>query len=94
MGYIVGERGPEWFMPSSSGTIVPHGGGAVINNTRVINNLGVQATETTRSRRNRAGGMDTEIVLDQAIGRMIEDESRRSNAAVRRQQDRSLIRRQ
>ena len=29
-GYIVGERGPEWFQPGSSGTIVPNGamGGA------------------------------------------------------------------
>ncbi len=25
--YLVGERGPELFMPSSSGSIVPHGGG-------------------------------------------------------------------
>jgi hypothetical protein len=22
--YIVGERGPEWFIPATSGTIVPH----------------------------------------------------------------------
>lgn len=26
--YIVGERGPEWFVPSQSGVIVPNGGGA------------------------------------------------------------------
>ncbi|MBF0428886.1 MAG: hypothetical protein HQL94_08190, partial [Magnetococcales bacterium] len=24
--YVVGERGPEWFVPSSSGTIIPNGG--------------------------------------------------------------------
>lgn len=27
-GYIVGERGPEWFMPRSAGTIIPNGAGA------------------------------------------------------------------
>ena len=26
--YLVGERGPELFMPGSSGTIVPNGGGS------------------------------------------------------------------
>lgn len=31
-GYIVGERGPEWFVPRSAGTIVPNGaGGTTIN---------------------------------------------------------------
>jgi hypothetical protein len=29
--FLVGERGPELFMPSSSGSIVPNGGGVVIN---------------------------------------------------------------
>lgn len=29
--YIVGERGPEMFVPRSSGSIVPNGGGVVIN---------------------------------------------------------------
>jgi len=28
-GYIVGERGPEFFVPSQSGNIVPNGGGGV-----------------------------------------------------------------
>jgi len=31
--YIVGEAGPELFVPSSSGSILPNGGGIVINNT-------------------------------------------------------------
>lgn len=33
-GYIVGERGPEWFMPSTAGTIVPNhalGGSVTVN---------------------------------------------------------------
>lgn len=35
-GYVVGERGPEWFVPNTSGTIVPNGGfggGLTINST-------------------------------------------------------------
>lgn len=31
--YVVGESGPELFVPGQSGTIVPNGGGATINNT-------------------------------------------------------------
>lgn len=27
-GYIVGERGPEWFVPRQNGTVVPNGGGS------------------------------------------------------------------
>lgn len=29
-GYIVGENGPEWFMPKTAGTIVPNGAGAPV----------------------------------------------------------------
>jgi hypothetical protein len=31
MPYLVGERGPELFVPQQSGGIVPNGGGIVIN---------------------------------------------------------------
>lgn len=31
-GYIVGENGPEWFVPRSAGTIVPNGAGAATIN--------------------------------------------------------------
>lgn len=36
-GYLVGERGPEWFMPRTAGNIIPNGGGSmtVINNFRI-----------------------------------------------------------
>ena len=36
--YVVGERGPEWFVPNQSGSIVPGGGGAGVT---IINNTGV-----------------------------------------------------
>jgi hypothetical protein len=38
-GYIVGERGPEWFMPGTSGSIIPggDGGGIAIYQTNHFN---------------------------------------------------------
>jgi hypothetical protein len=35
--YMVGERGPEIFRPSTSGTIVPHGGGGTMVNNFYVN---------------------------------------------------------
>jgi hypothetical protein len=35
--YMVGERGPEVFVPSSSGTVVPHGGGGTMVNNFYVN---------------------------------------------------------
>jgi hypothetical protein len=35
--YWTGERGPELFVPSTSGAIVPHGGGVVVNATIYVN---------------------------------------------------------
>ena len=44
-GYIVGEQGPEFFMPSGSGTIIPNhalaGGGST-----VVNNFSISAIDT------------------------------------------------
>ena len=34
-GYLVGERGPELFVPTTSGTVVPNGGGAGGRDVRV-----------------------------------------------------------
>lgn len=36
--YVVGEKGPEWFVPNQSGSIVPGGGGGGVT---IINNTGV-----------------------------------------------------
>lgn len=38
-GYIVGEKGPEYFVPRSSGTIVPNGGGAGGTNVQQTNSM-------------------------------------------------------
>lgn len=41
-GYLVGEKGPEWFSPSQSGTIIPNGvgGGPAINITNHVDARG------------------------------------------------------
>lgn len=41
VSYLVGERGPETFVPSSSGTVIPDGGGLTI--TGPINLYGIQS---------------------------------------------------
>jgi tape measure domain-containing protein len=52
--YIVGERGPEWFVPRSAGTVLPNGvspgGGPVINNTISIDARGADAGVEARLR--------------------------------------------
>ena len=40
--YVVGEQGPELFVPNSSGTVVPNnklGGGQTVNNTYITNSI-------------------------------------------------------
>jgi hypothetical protein len=49
--YIVGERGPEWFVPNTSGRIVPNagggGGGGMGGDTYIINNNSTGAAALT-----------------------------------------------
>jgi hypothetical protein len=40
VAYMVGERGPEMFMPSSAGNIVPGGGANIVNQVTVVNQTG------------------------------------------------------
>lgn len=44
-GYIVGERGPEFFVPGMSGAIVPNGGSGGGSLTVVVNNYATITTE-------------------------------------------------
>ncbi|MFL1462514.1 tape measure protein [Roseococcus sp. DSY-14] len=51
--YIVGERGPEWFVPNRSGTVLPNGmapGGPVINQSITIDARGADAGVEARLR--------------------------------------------
>ncbi|MFZ9265056.1 MAG: hypothetical protein ACO222_07840, partial [Polynucleobacter sp.] len=72
--YMVGERGPEMFVPSQSGSIVPNGGGGVSVN--IVNNSGAQATakETVDSRGQRR--------IDVTIGDMVAGELLRTGSKV------------
>jgi phage-related minor tail protein len=66
--YVVGERRPELFVPSTSGRIqptVPAGGGSV---TVQVNNYSGQSVETKERR-----GPDGQRVLEVAVGRAIAD---------------------
>lgn len=63
--YVVGEKGPELFMPNTSGTIVPNGaggGGVVVN---VMNNA--PQTEVQATPRMNNGKMEVEIIVQQVI---------------------------
>lgn len=67
--YLVGERGPELFVPGRSGTIVPNGigggggGGAVVNVT-VQNNAGAEiGVKQSRG----PNGIDIQLVVEQAV---------------------------
>lgn len=44
--YVVGERGPELFVPSRGGAILPTGGGTVVNNTFYVNGTGEDIART------------------------------------------------
>lgn len=46
--YMVGERGPETFVPSMAGTIVPNGGGAAVMNITITGNTFVGPRDFTR----------------------------------------------
>jgi hypothetical protein len=52
--YIVGERGPEWFVPDRSGTVLPNGvsplGGATVHNSISIDARGADAGVEARLR--------------------------------------------
>ena len=62
---IVGERGPEIFVPRSAGTIIPNnqiGGGGIVNNI----NVNVSA-EGMQSNANEARGKELGVALASAI---------------------------
>lgn len=81
--YIVGERGPELFMPGTSGRIVPNGtsiggGGVVVN---VINNSGAQARTEEKTGANGMKSID--IIIDETVARNISTPGSRTGRALR-----------
>lgn len=72
--YLVGERGPELFRPSSPGTIIPNGATASGSaSPNVVLNIsapaGTTARETGRSA-NSDGGMTLDVLIEQIEGAM------------------------
>lgn len=50
MPYVVGERGPEWFVPRTSGTIIPNGGGSgAAGGTRYVIPVHVNGSRALRA---------------------------------------------
>jgi len=74
--YMVGERGPELFVPSTAGSIVP-GGGVNVN---IINNVGAQVT--TRQTET-AQGMSIDVMIDQAVAAKLGERGSDSNRMLR-----------
>jgi len=69
--YVVGERGPELFMPGQSGSIVPNGavmsgGGGTSVNVNIINQAGVDVQARPSS-----NGRDIEIMIRNSMRSMI-----------------------
>lgn len=70
--YMVGERGPEPFIPSSSGTIMPNSSLRGLGGVRVIvNNFAGARIETTE--REEEGGRVVEIAVRQAEAKIASD---------------------
>jgi hypothetical protein len=65
MAYLVGERGPELFVPQSSGSIIPNGRGTtVINEIHVINQSAHPVSASVGQTRLDGRKFVTQIVLD------------------------------
>lgn len=79
--YLVGERGPELFVPGASGGIVPNhamGSGVTLN---VINNVGAEVS--TRESSDGRGGTNIDVLIDQAVSRKLAEHGSASNRAIR-----------
>jgi hypothetical protein len=80
--YMVGEKGPEMFVPNMTGRVVPNnaiGGGAVTVN--VINNTG--ADTRTEEREGPNGSKSIDIFIDEAVARNISTPGSRTGRAMR-----------
>jgi len=67
-GYLVGERGPELFVPNTAGRVLPtealRGGGRPDVNIQVVNNTGVQAS----ARQETSPDGSIRVILDAVAG--------------------------
>lgn len=84
-GYVVGERGPEIFMPSRSGSIVPNsalpkGMGGSSFEVNVINNAGAQITAQPTQ---EGGQPRLDVIVDRMIAQKLMTPGAESNRAMR-----------
>lgn len=80
--YVVGEKGPELFVPGMTGRVVPNGaggGGQVMVN--VYNNSGAQTRTEESTGPNGAKSID--IYIDEAVARNISSPGSRTGRALR-----------
>lgn len=78
-GYIVGERGPEMFVPRTNGTVIPNNamGGVQVN---VINNVGAEVTTREHA---TPQGPQIDVMIDRAVARSLSERGTDSNRALR-----------
>jgi len=80
---MVGERGPELFMPGVTGRVVPtnkaFGGNDVTVN--VINNSGAEAR--TEERTGPGGAKSIDVIIDETVARNISTPGSRTGRALR-----------
>jgi hypothetical protein len=75
--YVVGEKGPELFAPSTAGTIIPGGGGVQVN---IINNVGA---EISTRQVDTPQGPGIEVMIDRAVAQKLSERGSASNTAMR-----------
>ncbi len=79
--FLVGERGPELFMPSSAGNIMPRGGSKASVVVNVINNA--SGTEVSQSESSGpSGARQIDVVIDEIAAKNIRRAGSASNQAV------------
>ena len=85
--YKVGERGQEWFVPGTNGTIVPRqafgNGGSGDVNVNIYNNAS-GATATTNVRNDGNGGKSIDVIIDEMSGKNIVRHGSASERALRK----------
>lgn len=70
-GYVVGENGPEWFQPATSGQIMPGVRGGSPISVKIIDNAGTAIS--TRASDNGRDGKQLTLIIDQRVQRQIGD---------------------
>jgi hypothetical protein len=69
--YVIGERGPETFVPYTAGKVLPNGAGGATNVT--VNVKGAPTPQQTTARRNSDGSLTIDMLWEQFRERMSSD---------------------